>query len=790
MLQGSKLEIIEKINSVNELSEQGSTELPDALCSFLVENFNLQSSVLFKVVNTETIVVHGRSLNAKKNFLKSSTFNLNLSSLFNLSSNFSINTEISSELQISEFVIYEAAIYFRVNKTVSAFLKIARESAFTQADVEALNKICKFLSHSLNTWFIAQGEKSLLSKQEFHQTVSEISQHLRNPLNTIIGFSSILTENNLNSSQLEYTTTIRKNAQSLLVSINDLIELTKLDENNLPNTLAPTNIFDLIKDLIESISKKNPEKKIDFSFKYDKTIPTSIEIDDVKVRAIISNILSFSAALIETGKINIILKSESGILKLIVGDTSDGIPNNILSSIFTPFEIHKLPQLKNSSVSGLLLTLTEKYVSLLGGKIKIESILGKGNSINIDIPADLQLKEKTGQPRIENLPQPTVTQNKILVIEDDYASSKLLSNYLNKWGYNPTIVNSEDQTLSLISKESFVAVIMDINLPNANGLELLRKIHNHPNAKNTPVIACSVEAEEQKAYLMGAVEYFQKPINYNFLVEVLTNYKLRKNSNILCVDDDVPTLNLVKQAIQTAGFNAVAENVSANVMDLIKDKDIDLAIVDLDMPSPNGFELIKLIKSNPKFANLPIIIYTGKDNFEEDLKQIDGLFEELLDKRSVNIEDLADTINAMVNKIETPPPVEEVIDKPDNEVKILFAEDYKHSQIIVTRLLKKNNFQNVAVVENGAEALELAQKEHFNLILMDMQMPVMNGFEAIEKIRQMEDYKETPIIALTAFAMKGDREKCLDAGATDYIPKPIDSKEFIEKVKYYTNTLK
>ena len=193
-----------------------------------------------------------------------------------------------------------------------------------------------------------------------------------------------------------------------------------------------------------------------------------------------------------------------------------------------------------------------------------------------------------------------------------------------------------------------------------------------------------------------------------------------------------------------------------------------------------------MIKSNSKFTHLPIIIYTGKDNYEEDLKNIDGLFEELLTKRSTNIEDLAEIVNKMINRYDSPPPVEEVLEKKD-VIKILLAEDYKHSQIIVTRLLKKNNFENVVVVENGEEAVDMANQQNFDLILMDMQMPVMNGFEATEKIRQMPQYKETPIIALTAFAMKGDREKCIEAGATDYIPKPIDSKEFIEKVKYYTN---
>ena len=193
-----------------------------------------------------------------------------------------------------------------------------------------------------------------------------------------------------------------------------------------------------------------------------------------------------------------------------------------------------------------------------------------------------------------------------------------------------------------------------------------------------------------------------------------------------------------------------------------------------------------MIKLNPHFGKLPVIIYTGKENYQEDLKKIDGLFQELLNKKSTNIEDLAETVNAMINKFDEPPTALELKESKDS-VKILLVEDYKHSQIIVTRLLKKNNFESIVVVENGQEAVDEVKNNKYDLILMDMQMPVMNGFEATQRIREMEEYKNTPIIALTAFAMKGDREKCLDAGATDYIPKPIDSQEFVEKVKHYTD---
>ena len=387
--------------------------------------------------------------------------------------------------------------------------------------------------------------------------------------------------------------------------------------------------------------------------------------------------------------------------------------------------------------------------------------------------------------QLAGLPKPVGTKNKVLVVEDDYATSKLLSNYLTKWGYEPTIVNSAQQAMKIVESQQFLAVIMDIILPDANGFELLKQFRESPLTKHMPVIVCSVEAEQQKAFMMGAVEYFVKPINYKYLVEVLTSYKLKKDSNILIVDDDIPTLNLIKEAVEQAGFNAIAEHQSSKVIGMIENLNLDLAIIDLDMPVVNGFDLIKMIKSNKSFSKLPIIIYTGKESYQDDLKKIDGLFADLLHKSSTNIEDLAETVNAMINRFDEPATPEEVKESKDS-VKILLVEDYKHSQIIVTRLLKKNNFESIVVVENGLQAYEQVQTQHYDLILMDMQMPVMNGFEATQKIRELDDYRETPIIALTAFAMKGDREKCLEAGATDYIPKPIDSQEFIEKVKYYT----
>ncbi len=786
MATNSKIETLNVFNNLLGSAKSGVASFPDDLCNYITNEFNFQALVLFELLDTKGFKVIGKSNNARKNYLHGSEFTCSQCKLENDFNKFSMHHDTNCELQISEFVIYESCAAFDIQLGKRGFLKIAKKTPFSQVDSDTLKSVTQYIASLIQIWDLATGKSTKVNEKPLGSIVLEVTNELRTFANSILGSTSILAEDNLSVSQAEYVSSIKKNSQSLVTNLKDAIDIAKLEEESTSYSKNIT-LSTLVEQVVESAKSRynNAQLGIDI----DSELPSEINLDDIRLKYILNSLLLFSIASSKSQTVSIKATSLSNDkLQFIIQNSDAEIEKDILKLLFDPFVITKKISTSENGFTGLSLTLAQRYVAFLNGEINVQQNSNNGITFNFTLNADLHKNKSTID--FSKLPKPTKERNSILVVEDDYATSKLLSNYLNKWGYSPTIVNTGEQTMQQIEKEKFLAVILDIEIPSVNGLELLKKIREHENAKNVPVIVCSVEPDEQKAYLMGAVEYFVKPINYNYLVEVLTSYKLRKNSNILCIDDDVPTLNLVKQAIETAGFIAIAENVSANVMDRIKDIQIDLAIVDLDMPHPNGFELIKLIKSDPKFAKLPIIIYTGKENFDEDLKSIDGLFEGLLNKQSVNIEDLSDTISSMLNRYEEPTPVEEVIKKSDDEIKILFAEDYKHSQIIVTRLLKKNGYENVVVVDNGEEALNNAKKDKFDLILMDMQMPIMNGFEAIGHIRELSNYQETPIIALTAFAMKGDREKCLDAGATDYIPKPIDSKEFIEKVKYYLNATK
>jgi CheY-like chemotaxis protein len=776
-MQSAKIEFLSKYNDLINIALKSQQDFPDIVSDYLASEYELEAVAIFKIADNSTLSVLGRSASARKSFVRNASFTCVNCFCIKSAGDFNqLNMQSDCEIQITDYMIYEACMKFKYADN-TALLKIAKKSPFTNVDRDQLKTISNILVNLFSVW----GGKDI-KESSVSSIITEIASELRTPTNSIMGFISLLNEDNLTSSQMEYVSTMKENAHSLLALINDLIDIAKFDSGQIKLTPSTIHLKNFVEEIVKVFTDKPEHNKIEFLLNFDSSLPDSIKVDSPKLKYILINILTNSLRLTERGKISINVSGETaGKITFKISDTSAGLTSNKVKDFFKPFSITELSSNKAGSITGLGLTLSKIYIDFLNGDIEISSSLGKGTAYNFSVAVeDLPLIES----KITSLPKPG-KKNRVLVVEDDYATSKLLSNYLNKWGYEPVIVNSADQAIKAIEKEVFLAVLMDIVLPDSNGFELLKLIREHKNSKNTPVIVCSVEAEQQKAFLMGAVEYFVKPIKYKFLVEVLTSYRLKKDSNILVVDDDVPTLTLIKEAIVQAGYNAIAESHSAKVYHMIENLNLDLAIIDLDMPELNGYDLIKQIKSNPKFSKLPIIIYTGKENYKEDLKKIDGLFSELLEKSSTNIEDLSETINQMINRYDEPTPPEVVATQKD-VVKILLVEDYKHSQIIVTRLLKKNNFDSIVVVENGAEAVEQVKKQKFDLILMDMQMPVMNGFEATERIRLMPEYKETPIIALTAFAMKGDREKCLDAGATDYIPKPIDSQEFIQKVKYYT----
>jgi len=769
------LESVKSFKNLLSAALNPERNISNEICDFLTNEQHLYAVALFRNENNNLLLL-GKSSKVKAELKLNSVHRSSINEFTDSDDDFTISYNPSCGIVITEQEnnLTRYCVKFLDENNRKIILKVVQERPFSDDqhgyfwEVSQLISKLFLIDPAVSKKPPTSAPASLIIEEETLPLVKKL----------IYGVKKLKISDGLlqNPERLNQLKVITDKLESAMFSDKEYLEIKngKVELNK-----TKISITDFVPELKSGLS----ELGIKFNIQYRNQIPDFILSDKAKLTYVITNLSMFLHALNKNSDVTLFVALESdNKIKFNVRNENNGISEPIKELLKPNFQ-DSVKELSDSEISGYSLIVINHYSKLLGGSFKINKLqsgsLAFEFSINGEVTSDIN-------NTIVQLPKPVQGNNKILVIEDDFTTSRMLEKYLTDWGYTPKVVNTAKQAFDSLKAEAFLAVILNIEIPNYNGLELLKEIKDLPETKGTPVIVFSIKAEEQKAFMLGAVEYFVKPINYNYLIEVLTNYKLKRNSVVLCVDDDEPALNLVSNAIEQAGFKSLAFSESWRVMESIKGKEIDLAIIDLDMPQVNGFELIKQIKSEKEFANLPIIIYTGKENYEEDLHQIDGLFESLFQKQSTSIESLRQNINSMINRYDTPPPVDEVIKKKD-VVKILLAEDYKHSQIIVTRLLKKNNFSNIVVVENGQMAVDMAKKEHFSLVLMDMQMPVMNGFDATRTIRTLSGYHDTPIIALTAFAMKGDREKCLDAGATDYIPKPIDSKEFIEKVKHYTH---
>ncbi len=780
MQHNYKLDIFDKLNFLKEIAQKGLNSLPDEITIFLTNELEIKGAVLLKENSENSFQVIGKYGTIDKIFSTDTYFSI--SNYREIINDKIFNKEFTSNCSLDVPTISDnlQSLAFGYSNNSIGLLLLNHKILPSETTMEKFYSAAKLVGNYLSIWKNFEGETKSSYSIGFTEIVENSSHSFRKVLNTINGLTSLLKEEQLNDTIAKYAVGIKKNTKLLLNSINDLIDISQIEQNKLK---ISTEEISLIKFLTNSVDKYNKNINDKTKFTLDTNVNLNVKLDKTILEQIINILLSVCSSLSSDKKVFIRTKNiSSGKIGLTFTTETENIDEEIIAELNKPFNLTKLTD-SSDTVSGLSIPLLNKLNNLTNIQLNIS--LSEKNKINFALTIPSGLEEKQNKT-IKELPAST-NNNRILVIESDQASSALLNNYLSKWDYKTEFVNNGDIALRLLKENKYVAVILNIDQQNDNSLELLQKIKNNKATQNTPVIVFSIEPEKEKVFLMGAVEYLVKPINYNNLVEILTTYKLRRNSNVLCVDDDKPTLKLVEQAIRTAGFNVISEYRPELVMELISDKDIDLAIIDLDMPKLNGFDLIKQIKSVEHFAKLPVIIYTGKEDYQEDLEKIDGMFVELLDKKSTSFNELEKAISDMIKSYEEPKPINEP-EETTSGPKILMAEDYKHSQIIVTRLLKKNGFENITVVENGEEALRICEKEKIDLILMDMQMPVMNGFEATGEIRELEGYEDTPIIALTAFAMKGDREKCLEAGATDYIAKPIDSKEFIEKVKYYSQT--
>lgn len=666
-------------------------------------------------------------------------------------------------------------------------------------------------------------EASSRYKSEF---LANMSHELRTPLNSILILARILKENkpsNLTEDQIKYAGVIHNAGADLLNLINDILDLSKIESGKvelIQENVSPASVCRNMELLFSEIANS---KHIHFNTTIGPDVPEAFQSDAGRVEQIIKNLLSNAFKFTpEDGSIDLQVElasaaqgfysaklsgSESPILAFSISDTGIGIPDEKQKLIFEAFQQADGSTSRKYGGTGLGLSISKELAALLGGEIQLSSEAGKGSRFTLYLPAHATAVTSSNNAavnitQIQNTPSAPMHSgaHTLLIVEDDLMFAKLLEQYAIQKGYQPLLAHDGKTALSIARAELPHAIILDIFLPDTDGWAILKTLKADPVTRDIPVhMMSSGENNSDRAQKEGAIGFLKKPIErtaLNEAFELLEHAQLHNFKSVLIIEDQELQSEIVKAQLTSRGIEVSQAFDGQQAMALLQQQSFDCIILDLNLPDISGMELLDKIKNIPELAHIPVVINTAMELDQEKMTQIMRYSEAMVLKSNKSNERLMDEVSLFINKLQqqskaTAPAEPPSKPKPTNQEKVL-----KGKTILITDDDMRNIFalstalheydMEIVIANNGREAIEkLSSTPHIDLILMDIMMPEMDGYEAIGRIRKDEHYGKTPIIALTAKAMKNDKQKCLDAGASDYISKPVDIDKLLSLMRVW-----
>ncbi len=662
-------------------------------------------------------------------------------------------------------------------------------------------------------------------KSEF---LANMSHELRTPLNSLLILSGSLMENdegNLNEEQIESAGIIYKSGNDLLNMINDILDLSKIESGKMSVNIEDVSIQDIADNMMAYFKQGAAQKKLQLKLNVSPKLPQTISTDQQKIEQIIKNFMSNALKFTENGSITIDFSEENdnnnNLINISVIDTGIGIAEDKQLAIFEAFQQADGSISRKFGGTGLGLSISRELSKLLGGKISLKSEPGEGSVFSITLPisnsgssnsnsgntnskkakptkANPVKDDKISNHKITEQPISAIEKisfidddldnikkgdQVILIIEDDASFAKILYKQCNSRGFkcvaSPTGEHGFKLAVSLVPN----AIILDIKLPGIDGWRVLDLLKENPSTRHIPVHIMSGDEETITASTKGAIGYLTKPINKKQLegafgkIETFIN---KDSGRLLLVEDDENLRKSIKILVGDKNVDIIDAATGKDAIKLLNEDKFDCMILDLGLSDMTGFELIEKI-NKLNIHKPPIIVYTGKDLTKEENDTLQKYAESIIIKGVKSEERLLDETSLFMHSVisEMPDKQQSLIKKMHStddvfkDKRVLIVDDDMRNIFALTKVLKTNKLK-VERAENGKTAVDIVKNSKpFDVILMDIMMPEMDGYTAIKEIRKIQGQKKVPIIALTAKAMKEDRQKCIDAGANDYMAKPI-----------------
>jgi signal transduction histidine kinase/DNA-binding response OmpR family regulator/CHASE3 domain sensor protein len=696
----------------------------------------------------------------------------------------------------------------------------------TNGELEERNRIINERNEEIQRK-AAELEQSTRYKSEF---MANMSHELRTPLNSILLLSRYLSENNeknLTDEQTESARVILNSGNGLLDLIDELLDLSKIEAGKMDLEYENIPFASIASDMQSLFSPIAREKKLELIIE-NKFKPTeAFETDKMRLEQIIKNLLSNALKFTTSGSVQLTIQpaaDDASQVEFSVKDTGVGIPKEKQEMVFEAFKQADGSTKRKFGGTGLGLSISRELARLLGGEIKLVSEPDKGSNFTVVMPQVKPATVPLPQPVQVFTPQPIeeirvderikhlspnipgdieddresiVTGDKvILIIEDDTAFAKALLGFTRQRNYKGVITVRGDQGVEMALKYRPLAILLDLQLPVMDGWEVMEALKNNPVTRPIPVhIMSSMEAKKESR-LRGAVDFINKPIAMEQMKQMFTKLEdalSRSPKKVLIIEENPKHAKALSYFLETFNVSsAVSSSVSDGVNNL-KNNEVDCVILDMGIPDKNGYETLEIVKQNQGLENLPIIVFTGKSLSSAEESRIKQYADSIVVKTAHSYQRILDEVALFLHLIEEnkekPNTVRTNINGPLNEVlkdkTVLIADDDVRNIFSLTKSLEKHQMKVISAID-GKEALAQLQKHpETSIVLMDMMMPEMDGYESTAQIRKNPRFKNLPVIAVTAKAMMGDREKCIRAGASDYISKPVDIDQLVSLLRVW-----
>src|SRR5438105_2943043 len=708
----------------------------------------------------------------------------------------------------------------------------AQQLAERNVEVEAKNQEIEQARRALEE---KASELALTSKYK-SEFLANMSHELRTPLNSILILGQQLGDNpdgNLSSKQVEFARTIHSAGTDLLNLISDILDLSKIESGTVSVDVEDIFFTNLVDMVARPFRHEADSRRLAFEIQLDPNLDRSITTDSKRLQQVPKNLLSNAFKFTEQGGVKLsvtqatggwsaehsVLNNAPAVVAFEVSDTGIGILPEKQRIIFEAFQQADASTSRRYGGTGLGLAISRELSSLLGGEIHLRSTPGVGSTFTLFVP--MKYAGSASAPKrpvalaqehpsyviapTQDRPVEQIADDRLsiepgdpilLVVEDDPHYARIVVDLARDKGFKVLVSMRGADALELAKQYQPTAISLDVFLPDMLGWTVLSQLKQNPLTRHIPVQIVTLDEDRQHGLARGAFSFVTKPSSHEGLKEALARikeYAKPRRKRLLVVEDNTAEQLGITELLGFDDIEIVTVGTGGEALAALRQQPCDCVVLDLRLPDMTGFDVLKEIGADPVLADVPVVVFTGRELSAEEDAQLHTMARSVVVKGVESPERLLDETALFLHRIVTDMPTEkqrmlERLTSSDEDLvgrSVLLVADDARNVFALSSVLERRGMR-VLTATTGSEAIALVEATpDLAIVLMDIMMPEMDGYQTMEVIRRKPDFRRLPIIALTAKAMKGDREKCMEAGASDYLAKPVNTEQLLSALRMW-----